>query len=274
MNELAIKETIGDVIEVKDRLIERLAAATAEVRKIRNELQRYDADLAESDLQNTVRTYQTLNTEAADEKCATFIRIAVDMRVWRWLVGKTHLGQFMTEEQRRQFDDTFCCHLPRVSGWQDVKFVPLTQDTALATLLKLAASSWDNTEDAVVDLFQNASKKHKTNDGFKFGKKMIYCRIQGYIGIIDAHMVEKLYEFQRVVDIMEDRMPPENPYVSPLYAVVRDAFNKGELEAETESIKVRLFKNGNAHMFIKNQSTCDRMNAIVARKLGGHVLGK
>lgn len=267
MSDLQLKQTIEDVVSTKQELVERIAAAAAEIKACRQELERYKADPADHEITRMIRRHGA-------KDLPTYVQIQVDKYVWHWLVSHTHLGQFMTSEQRQAFADSTSDSTTNADSWDEVKYVPLTVETAQATLLKIAAHAGDSVEISVVELFHKLSRKHKSNDGFSFGKRLVYTQVMGRFGVMDCEVSEALYEFQRVVDLMEGRMPAENAWMSELNQKIREAFRRDELGCETDSIRGRLFKNGNAHFFLKNQETIDKMNAIVAKRLGGNHLGR
>lgn len=267
-NELEIKQTIEDVVLAKQRLVERLAIAVKEVRACQQELERYKADLGQKELIDLTSKYA--KGEVFDK-----VQMHVDRSVWGFLVERTKVGQFMTLDQREVFSKMlYGADRIKPESWADVAFPPLTVNTAHATLLSAVASAGENTELSVVDLFKRLSKHHKSNSGFSFGARLVYERVLGRFDMIDYDMGEKLNEFQRVVDIIEGKVPQEVKYNTPLLIAVAEAFRNGTYVAETDQIRCKLFKNGNAHFYLKNPETIQAMNAIVAKRLGGNVLGK
>jgi hypothetical protein len=267
MKEIEIKQTIEDVVLHKQALAVRLAIAVEEVRECQKQLERYRADLNTNTLARVCSKFGTENILDA-------VQISVDREVWTYLVQRTRVGQFMTLEQRAAFEKMTDRSKSVVDSWDEVSFVPLTVNNAHATLLNACASAAENTEQAVVGLFQSLSVHHKSNTGFSFGSRLIYTGVLGRFDLIHEDVAEKLFELQRVVDIMEGRLPAESAWLSPLVIAVRAGFSRKALVGETDQIEYKLFKNRNAHFHIKNPDTIKAMNAIVAKRLGGNILGQ
>lgn len=266
--DIAMRDTVESVCEEKQAIVNEMAQAVLKLKECEKRLKKFDNYISIREIEQIYGYGDKPLSEIE-----TAVQIRVDAICWRYLISRTNLGQFMTRKQREEFDQSLS-DLRYAGEWKNVKFVPLTVETAMATMLKTASKAGEQVEQSVVELFEDLSYYHKTNDGFRFGSKLIFQNVLGSYGIICHRTAAKLYEFQRVIDIMENRMPAERAYQDKMYIALKEAFSQGLTEAETDSLKMRVFKNGNAHVWIKSKETTDKMNAIVAKRLGGHVLGK
>lgn len=263
MNEIALQETVDDVIRNKQAAVDKILEGVAAIIEARDLLKKYGVYLPDCVSEELKYKSGKITREE--------VEVSIDRDLWRWIINHTSVGRLMTAEQRKSMDEGFSS---RPRSWKDASFPRLTEDNVMSTVLKVAADAPELLEKSVVKLFEDLSYDHKSNDGFSFGDRWIFKGVQCRWGFVQHHTAQKLYEIERVVDLVEGRMPASHAHVAPLYGAVSQSVRVGGGEAETESIKCKLFKNGNGHFWLKNQETIDRMNAIVAKRVGGHVLGK
>lgn len=183
----------------------------------------------------------------------------VDSKGWQYLLAESGLRTFMDARTREAWAE-------QVSG-KDVP--PLTLDNIKATFEVMYESRGDMFESGVINCFKRLSWDYKTNQPFKFGKRIIVSRMVScppFSGP-DHRTSNELDDLIRVFHTLDSK--PEPDHRQGMYQLIAQGCRAGETEADTEYLHVRWFKKGTGHLTFKRPDLVEKLNNILAKHYPG-----
>lgn len=186
-----------------------------------------------------------------DEAEVAVVRI-IDIRGWDYLLKESGLRTFMDAQAREQWS--------RQISEGDVP--ALTAANIEATFAQLYGARGDMFERGVLQCFRRLSWDYKTNQPFKFGKRIIvkYLLMQGST---NHRVTDELDDLIRVFSVLDAKPEPDHRH--GIYTLISDAQRARLTEAENDYFHLRWFKNGNGHLTFKRPNLSDQMNKILAK---------
>lgn len=172
---------------------------------------------------------------------------------WDHLLKETGLRTFMDNTAREQWDESL----------RKREAPPLTADNIGATFQTLHGARGDMVERGVLALFRGLSWDYKTNQPFRFGKRLVV----GYVRSSYNTGRHKLDDLVRAFCVFDGK--PEPDHRQSIGARVQHSWGEPTGEAENEYIHVRWFKNGNGHVTFKRPDLVDKLNAVLAKHYPG-----
>lgn len=192
--------------------------------------------------------------------CMEQIRKRADSCAWDLLMRKSGLMTLMDATARKEWRERIDkCETPE-----------LTRENIASTFAGLYDQRGDIFERGVVACFKRLSWDYKTNQPFKFGKRII-LRVRSY-GHFSHERVDELVDLQRVFCVIDGK--PEEDHRAGLYHRLHEA-ERGSLGTCTRGVhedtymQIRWFKNGNGHITFKRLDLVDRLNWIIAKHFPG-----
>lgn len=180
----------------------------------------------------------------------------IDADGWTHLLDESGLKTFMDSITREKWREQLT----------EGDIPALTAENVKATFLRLYETRGDMYENGIVQCFKRLSWDYKTNQPFLFGKRIIMSFFFTY-GTPNYQKIDMLGDVLRVFHIADGQPEPDHRHgVSEL---VWSAHHKGLRDAENDYIKVKWFKNGNAHITFKRLDLVDSLNAIIAKHYPG-----
>ncbi|WP_423378742.1 DUF4942 domain-containing protein [Burkholderia sp. LMG 32019] len=186
-----------------------------------------------------------------DEAEAAIVRL-IDVRGWTYLLSESGLRSFMDAEARKQWDNQIA----------EGDVPELTVANIEATFAQLYGARGDMFERGVLQCFKRLSWNYKTNQPFKFGRRIIVRRLLTS-GSPNFHVTNELDDLIRVFCILDGK--PELDHRNGAYSLVSDTRQTRRCEAEHDYFHLRWFKNGNGHLTFKRPDLVDQMNKILAK---------
>lgn len=190
-------------------------------------------------------------------------RKELDGRYWRFVFDRTGAAALMDGEARKQFDD----QLKRGD-------VPdFTQDNITTHFLSMSQEAEKMFSRGVYNLFRRyvreGERGYITNQKqpFALPRKLI---LSGWFSArwsrgmhVNYYRSDEVNDFGRIVNLLANR-----PYQPRGFEVeINAAMEKGS-EFENDIVRVKAFRNGNAHLWIKDQQLLNRINATIASYCG------
>ena len=183
----------------------------------------------------------------------------VDRRMWRQTMELTGFNKYMDKIARKEFTDSLDKNPPE-----------FTIDNVRSTLI----SSYNQAEEfmnrGVVELFRNLFAQYKTNDAFKIGKKIIlrnwFTVFCGDLSV-NYNQEPEMNDLDRVVRTLDGVEFKEHLFSQSMRKMIKYK------EYEDEYFKIKAFKNGNAHLWLKRDDITDKINDIIAAWYGEGKLG-
>ena len=242
--ELALPKSLEDYLDERDRI-------QGEIRKGYDILHQADKECRESirhGLDSHSLPWNRLDKALAD----------VDRKFWRMAFDLTGFRQYMDAEAHEQFEKELCKETPP----------EFTRDNIVATFGDLIQSAGDMWRRGVVNLFRKLEGHYKTNSAFRITPKIIMegaaqPRFMGGREIRFGMMADRVNDLDRVLRTIDG----EEHESRALESAMNERFQHFE-DYEDERIKARVYKNGNIHLWFKQQHHIDRINRIIAEHYG------
>ncbi|WP_414442413.1 DUF4942 domain-containing protein [Burkholderia sp. 22PA0106] len=182
---------------------------------------------------------------------AAVVRI-IDIRGWDYLLKESGLRTFMDAQARDQWSRQIA----------EGEVPELTAANIEATFTQLYGARGDMFERGVLQCFRRLSWDYKTNQPFKFGKRIVvkYLLLQGSI---NHRVTDELDDLIRVFSVLDTKPEPDHRHGA--YPLISDAQRARQVETENDYFHLRWFKNGNGHLTFKRPDLVNKMNQILAK---------
>ncbi|UVE66990.1 DUF4942 domain-containing protein [Burkholderia pyrrocinia] len=186
-----------------------------------------------------------------DEAEAAIVRI-IDIRGWDYLLSESGLRTFMDAKARDQWNNQIA----------EGDVPELTAANIEATFAQLYGARGDMFERGVLECFRRLSWNYRTNEPFKFGKRIIVRHLLSS-GSPNHRVTNELDDLIRVLCVLDGKPEPDHRHGA--YCLVSDARQARHTEAGNDYFHLRWFKNGNGHLTFLRPDLVDRMNRILAK---------
>lgn len=183
----------------------------------------------------------------------------VDRRMWRQTIELTGFNKFMDKIARKEFTDSLEKNPPA-----------FTVENVRSTLLSSYNQADEFMRRGIVELFRGLGAQYKANDAFKIGKKIIlrnwFTVFCGSLSV-NYNQESEMNDLDRVVRTLDGVDFKEHLFSQSMRKVIKS------MEYEDEYFKIKAFKNGNAHLWLKRDDLTDKINDIIAAWYGEGKLG-
>jgi hypothetical protein len=134
-----------------------------------------------------------------------------------------------------------------------------------ATFQGLHARRGEFFERGVIGVFRSLSWDYKTNRPHAFGRRIIVRGVHGAYGFPDDRRCSLLDDLERVFHVLDGKPEPDHRegVSARLYRQRREERSREDLV--DAYLRIRCFKNGNAHVTFLRAEIVDEMNRILAR---------
>ncbi|MRS99701.1 DUF4942 domain-containing protein [Ralstonia pickettii] len=176
----------------------------------------------------------------------------VDAQGWNYLLSESGLRTFMDARARAQWHQQIA----------DGEVPELTAANIEATFTELHGARGDMFERGVLECFRRLSWDYKTNQPFRFGKRIILKALFSY-GSLNGHGTNELDDLMRVFHVLDSK--PEADHRAGVYYLISHARQQRQAQAENDYLHLRWYKNGNGHLTFKRPDLVDKMNQIIAK---------
>jgi hypothetical protein len=214
-------------------------------------------------------TGAALEANAADlAEVHRLARVGVDAGAWQHLMHESGLRSLMDAKAREDWDRSI-----------DREDVPeLTDANIRSTFGMLHGARSEIFERGVIGCFRSLSWSHRTNLPQKFGRRIVlrfmrtpvtgrFGEPRSSLGSPDHRSCDTLDDLARVFSVLDGR--PEPDHRSGWYGRMSRCGSLTDPEPEDEYMRVRSFRNGNAHVTFRRPDLVDGLNRIVARHFPG-----
>lgn len=186
-----------------------------------------------------------------DEAETSMVRI-IDIRGWDYLLSESGLRTFMDAKARDQWSNQIA----------EGDVPELTAANIEATFAQLYGARSDMFERGVLQCFKHLSWNYKTNQPFKFGKRVIVKYLFSQ-GSSNYHTTNELDDLMRVFNVLDGKPEPDHRH--GISGLIQDAQRQRKTEAENTYFHLRWFKNGNGHLTFLRPDLVEQMNKILAK---------
>ncbi|THK34003.1 DUF4942 domain-containing protein [Ensifer sp. MPMI2T] len=229
-------------------------------------------------------------------------RRVIDLNVWAWIIERTDLEHLMDKEAKDQLKKQMG-HIiedPTAPGQVITEeeaakgMPPVTVDNIVATLESFALNAETIFRRGMANAFAKLDRRFRSHDGFKVGSRVILTRCFNEFGSWNWNRDERatLIDIERTFTILDGKLNdvrrqdeeveaarkahrPVEHFTKTIGAI--DLVRYGthgarQSEVETDYFKVRIFKNGNAHLWFTRKDLVTKVNKLLGEYYG-EVLG-
>lgn len=140
---------------------------------------------------------------------------------------------------------------------------PATADNVRATLRQLQSEKHEIFLRGLAVAFSKLDRRFRSHLGFRIGSRIIY-RLS-HDDYIDYRASELIDDVERALAIVAGDTVPRGQGITRL---ISDAWRRRPCEVENRWLKVRLFGNGNAHLWFKDRLLLANVNRLLAEYYG------
>lgn len=187
-----------------------------------------------------------------------------DRAMWAHLIDATELERLMDRQARDEW---------RASLRDDPP--PATAQNVFATLSHLVEQSGDIFRRGIAKAFQGLDRRFRSHDGFKLGARIVLDNALGEYGWWNhyRHHDETLRDVERAFAELDGQRQPERAAgIVGLIDGVRSSEPR-PVVVESAYFRVRIFKNGNIHIWFRRDDLVRKVNRVLADYYG-EVIGE
>lgn len=204
------------------------------------------------------------------------------LRGWHYVIDRCGMRQLMDAQAKKEFDSQLR-YIPErpargrneiIDEEEAAKGPPeFTAENIRATMTRFAGESGMIWRRGIANAFSQLDRRFKSHDGFKVGSRMIITNLADGWGSVDDYgsTADTFRDIERTFHILEGR-DPRHAQSRFLHQVKEERRNRryapSQSEHDGEYFKVRIFKNGNAHLWFTRDDLVEKVNKELAAYYG------
>ena len=191
----------------------------------------------------------------------------IDRGLWEQIIEVSGIEKLMDEEAKKELYGTL----------QGSSVPALTLDNVLATLENFRTQSFDIFKRSIANIFSKLDRRFKSHDGFKIGARIIFESALCESGYWNYHRgtKDRLRDVERIFFTLDgEPVPDRHAGVTSLveqYSRSREILYPKIIESEY--FRIKLYKNGNIHVWFLRDDLVRKVNRYLADYYG-EVLGE
>lgn len=203
----------------------------------------------------------SVNFDGADA-FAAYVQAQMDRSVWLHVMKVTRLDQLMDKQEREAFERALEDTPPEASI-----------DNINATLSRLSGDADMIFKRGVANVFASLDRRFRSHDGFKIGSRIVLSGALSPHGSWNHYRRadEALFDVERAFYRLDGKLPPENRYAGGIIPKIAEHTRGLRIvagEAESDYFRVRIFGNGNLHVWFKSKELVAKVNQLLASYYG------
>lgn len=205
-----------------------------------------------------------------------------DIRFWNWLVEKGDLQRLMDKDAKAQLRAQLAYKPMKSRGGRELideeeagkSFPPVTVDNVVATVQAFMGDADMIFRRGVANAFSKLDRRFRSHDGFKIGSRVILDWLfSGSRGSYYCHgdKFDTLQDIERAFAVLDGK--PGSSFTTAQWKIEQRTrsirLNKPEqFMVETEYFRIRVFCNGNAHLWMLREDLVAKVNKLLAEYYG------
>lgn len=177
---------------------------------------------------------------------------SIDAQGWQYLMKESGLRTFMDAKARTEWDE----------GIRNHNIPEFSKENITATFESLYSARGAMFERGVISVFRKLSWNFKTNEPFKFGKRIIMSYLLSSYGSLDHRSCDELDDLMRVFRVLDNKLEQDHRY--GMYYEISAAMRDSAIY-ENDYLQIKWYKKGTGHVLFKRLDIIDTMNKILAK---------
>lgn len=206
----------------------------------------------------------SLQVPTSDDYAATARKI-VDRKAWATLIRMTDLEKLMDKKAKDQLRQQLQEQVPEV-----------TEDNVWATLQQFLADADTIFKRGIANCFSSLDRRFRSHDGWKIGHRIILSYAFDGFGHWrhQSNQRDAMHDVDRTFHVLDGKSTPD--MINGIVATVERNRQAGpygarQSEHDSEYMKVRCYKNGNAHLWFKRDDLVEKVNRLLAEYYGAAI---
>jgi predicted RNA methylase len=207
-------------------------------------------------------------------------RKLLTLRCWHYVVDRCGMQQLMDAQAKKELDEQLR-YVPDRTG-RDGELItedeaakgapPFTAENVRATMARFAGEAGMIWRRGIANAFSQLDRRFRSHDGFKVGSRVVLTHFASYdSGRIDTYgrTAETFRDIERTLLILDGR-DPRHARSDFLWQVDKERHTWRPMQSEHENdyLKVRVYKNGNGHLWFKRDDLVELVNKELAAYYG------
>ncbi len=298
MPELIVRNTIEAIVGHRNHALELYTAAMEKIQAAADAISAAEAavSVACSDVRhNNYMDAKAPEIDAFHDAVKLpdpdqYLRVArrlTDIQVWAALIARTDMEHLMDKQAKDELRAQMT-YIPEnvdretgaVINEEEIArgLPPVDVDVIESTLTGLVEDAGAIFRRGIANAFSELDRRFRSHDGFKIGSRMILDNAFGDWGHWSYYRNHRdtLTDIERVFLVLDGKSPRAN--YAGIVGVIeagRKAAGVGmggkKTEHEGDYFKVRVFKNGNAHLWFTRKDLLVKVNKLLAEHYGAAV---
>lgn len=222
--------------------------------------------------------FRAVNLPDRDRYLRTARRL-IDVTVWTHVIDIAGIEQLMDMQAKNELRDQMK-YVPERTGRNgeiinqdeiDRMLPPVTQENIYATLERFQGDAEMIFRRGIVNVFTKLDRRFRSHDGFKVGSRMIIDYLLRSSTHLYGDRADMLTDVERTFLVLDGKSAKAS-YAGIVEKINRENPGKWnqavQFEVVSEYFKVRIFKNGNAHLWFSRKDLVKKVNEILADHYG------
>lgn len=204
------------------------------------------------------RDYASLFTKFDRAAACEAYRHAVDARIWMRLFRDAGIERLMDAKARSDFFAELTTNPP-----------PVTEENVHDVFANLATEARLIFRRGLARCFSALDSRFRSHDAFKLGSRIILTRLFDDHGHWNFYSEVRgaLADMERTLAVLDGKEPNPGALVAAVDAS-REGWGPRQGVAHTEYLRIRTFKNGNAHLWFERPDLVEAANLELAAYYG------
>lgn len=196
------------------------------------------------------RSFDRHNTDIRDEWVKS-----VDAQVWKSIFERGGVKDIMDRKSIEEFETQ-----------NRADPVPITVENIVATIETLMNKRGEMFAQGVANCFSDLDRRFKSHDAFSIGSRIILTHVFDDWGCWNHSCDHRrtIADVERVFTVLDG----DKPNIHSLITKLNDHRGRGldprQSEMSTDYLRIKCFKNGNAHLWFTRPDLVERVNKMLA----------
>ena len=204
----------------------------------------------------------------------------IDTNCWQEVIKLTDLELLMDKEEKDKLHHQMMepdppkrnCYGERhaIAKLDEIKgtMPEFDEATVVATLETMLGQSGLIFQRGLANSFAKLDRRFRSHDGFRIGSRIIFDRVFDSNGQFDYRSAQRdaIYDVERTLMILDGKKPNAvyNSIVGQIEKERSGRFSKHQSVHEADFFRIRIFQNGNAHLWFKRDDLVEKANKLLA----------
>ncbi len=206
-------------------------------------------------------------------------RKLMDINVWAYIIERTDLERLMDAQAKKQLRAQMAYVPDRVdrrgqliTDEEAAKGLPeITAENVQATIQQFMLDADMIFRRGLANVFSSLDRRFRSHDGFKVGSRMIvnYICDRDHGRFSWGSKRDQLLDVERVFYVLAgEALPSAGTIVNLIEQDRSNTYSPKQSEIESRFMKIRIYKNGNAHLWFTDKAAVEKVNKVLAEYYG------